>query len=47
MKRGEVEITLTGPARVAAVLDALFPEFTGEPCRRQPSTSGPWWNRQT
>lgn len=28
-KRGEVEITLTTPARVAAVMDALFPEFTG------------------
>ena len=28
-KRGEVEITLTGPARVAAALDTLFPEFTG------------------
>jgi short-subunit dehydrogenase len=28
-KRGDVEITLTAPARVAAVLDELFPEFTG------------------
>ena len=29
MKRGEVEITLTVPARIAAVTDALFPELTG------------------
>ena len=28
-RRGEVEITLTAPARVAAALDRLFPEFTG------------------
>ena len=28
-KRGEVEITLTGAARAAVVLDAWFPEFTG------------------
>jgi NAD(P)-dependent dehydrogenase (short-subunit alcohol dehydrogenase family) len=29
MKSGEVEITLTAPARIAAATDALFPEFTG------------------
>lgn len=29
MKSGEVEITLTAPARLAAAADALFPEFTG------------------
>ncbi len=29
MKSGEVEITLTAPARIAAAADALFPEFTG------------------
>jgi NAD(P)-dependent dehydrogenase (short-subunit alcohol dehydrogenase family) len=29
MKSGEVEITLTAPARLAATADALFPEFTG------------------
>jgi NAD(P)-dependent dehydrogenase (short-subunit alcohol dehydrogenase family) len=28
-KRGEVEITLTPQARVAAAIDALFPEFSG------------------
>jgi NAD(P)-dependent dehydrogenase (short-subunit alcohol dehydrogenase family) len=28
-KRGEVELTLTAPARIAAALDAIFPEFTG------------------
>lgn len=28
-KRGEVELTLTLQARVAAAVDALFPEFTG------------------
>jgi len=28
-QRGEVEITLTAPARVVAALDRLFPEFTG------------------
>jgi len=28
-RRGEVEITLTAPARVVAALDRLFPEFTG------------------
>lgn len=28
-KRGEVEITLSLPARVGAAVDALFPEFTG------------------
>jgi NAD(P)-dependent dehydrogenase (short-subunit alcohol dehydrogenase family) len=28
-KRGAVEITLTTPARIAAAVDALFPEFTG------------------
>jgi NAD(P)-dependent dehydrogenase (short-subunit alcohol dehydrogenase family) len=29
LKRGEVEITLTMPARIAAAVDALFPEFSG------------------
>jgi len=29
MKSGEVEITLTAPARIAAAADALFPEFSG------------------
>jgi NAD(P)-dependent dehydrogenase (short-subunit alcohol dehydrogenase family) len=28
-QRGEVEVTLTAPARIAAALDRLFPEFTG------------------
>lgn len=28
--RGEVEITLTLPARIAAAVDALLPEFTGQ-----------------
>jgi NAD(P)-dependent dehydrogenase (short-subunit alcohol dehydrogenase family) len=29
LKRGEVEITLTMPAKIAAAVDALFPEFSG------------------
>ena len=28
-QRGDVEVTLTAPARIAAALDRLFPEFTG------------------